>query len=205
MDQRLAAACLVLGIIGAASVAAGQAAAPPVTEPETLYVVPRQTLPLLGLPQLGAPVVASVATGDPLAVIARQGDFVQLRTAAGAIGWARGANLTAEPPGPPADLAAENKGLSQQVTTLDAQVRAFQDENAQLRQRLAGVEAELALQTRAVPLTPAGVFGLVRRLAVEPATWIALGGLLLAMLFAFRAGVAHRNRSIRHRFGGLDL
>jgi hypothetical protein len=191
--------------VGATPTVAAQPVAPPSAAPETLFVAPRQTLPLLGQPQLGAPVVASVATGDELALVARQGDFVQVRTASGTVGWARGANLTAERPGPPADLAAENEGLTRQVTTLDAQVRAFQDENAQLRQRLAGVEAELAQHTRAVPLTPAGVFGFAKRLAVEPATWIALGGLLLALLFAFRAGVAHRNQSIRQRFGGLDL
>lgn len=205
MDQRLAAACLALCVIGAATDAAAQAVAPPVAATETLFVAPRQSLPLLALPQLGAPVVASIATGDALGVVARQGDFVQVRTAAGVLGWARSANLVAEPPGPPADLAAENEGLTRQVTTLDAQVRAFQDENAQLRQRLAGVEAELAQHTRAVPLTPAGLFAVVKRLAVEPATWIALGAVLLALLFAFRAGVAHRNKSIRQRFGGLDL
>jgi hypothetical protein len=54
-------------------------------------------------------------------------------------------------------------------------------------------------------LTPAGVFGVIKRLALEPTTWIALGVLALALLFAFRAGVAHRNQSIRQRFGGLDL
>lgn len=205
MDQRLAAACLALCVFGSASGAATQAVAPPAAAPETLFVAPRQSLPLLALPQLGAPVVASVATGDALGVVARQGDFVQVRTAAGVLGWARSTALVADPPGPPADLAAENEGLTRQVTTLDAQVRAFQDENAQLRQRLAGVEAELAQHTRAVPLTPAGVFGVAKRLAVEPATWIALGALLLALLSAFRAGVAHRNKSIRQRFGGLDL
>ena len=174
-------------------------------KPETLWVAPRQTLPLLGLPQLGAPVVASVATGDPLTVLARQGEFAQVRTAAGAIGWARTTNLSAESPAPPADLAADNARLAQQVTTLDAQVRAFQDESAQLRQRLAAAEAEVAQLTRAVPLTPAGVLGLLRRLALEPSTWIALGSLLLALLIAFRAGVSHRDESIRRRFGGLDL
>lgn len=203
MTQRLVAACLAL----CASVVAAQAPAPAATPApaETLWVAPRQALPLYGAPQPGAAVVASVATGDALTVLARQGDFVQARTSAGTVGWARQTGLTADPPAPPSELAAENKALAQQVTTLDAQVRAFQDENAQLRQRLGAVEAELALHTRAVPLTPAGVFGLVKRLAFEPTTWIALGGLLLALLFAFRAGVAHRNQSIRQRFGGLDL
>ena len=201
MDQRLAAACLAL-CLGATAV---EAADPATAPTETLWVAPRQSLPLLGLPQLGAPVVVNVGTGDALAVLARQGDYVQLRTAAGAVGWARGSALTADPPAPPADLAAENAKLAQQVTTLDAQVRAFQDENAQLRQRLDGVESELAQHTRAMPLTPAGVFGVVKRAAVEPATWIVALALLLALLFAFRAGVAHRNDSIRQRFGGLDL
>lgn len=209
MDQRLAAACLAFCASVAAPGAAAQPVAPPVAatapQPETLWVAPRQSLPLLGLPQLGSPVVVSVDTGEGLTVVARQGDFVQVRTAAGAVGWARSSALTAEPPAPPADLAAEKAQLAQQVTTLDAQVRAFQDENVQLRQRLDGVEAELAQHTRAVPLTPAGVFGLVKRLAVEPTTWIAVAALLLALLVAFRAGVAHRDDSIRQRFGGLDL
>lgn len=205
MHQRLAAVCLALCAAAPLAAAEPAPAPAPAASPETLWVAPRTTLPLLGLPQLGSPVVVSVGTGDALAVIARQGDFVQVRTAAGAIGWARSSNLTAEPPAPPADLAAENARLAQQVTTLDAQVRAFQDENGQLHQRLEGAEAELAQLTRAVPLTPAGVFGLLKRLAVEPETWIALASLLLALLFAFRAGVNHRNKSIRQRFGGLDL
>jgi len=205
MPKRLAAACIAtcLATCLAGSVLAAPAVAPkPV---ESLWVAPRQSLPLLGLPQLGAPVVVSVDTGDELAVLARQGDYVQLRTAAGAVGWARSSSLTAEPPAPAGGLAAENAQLAQQVTTLDAQVRAFQDENAQMRLRLEGAEAELARMTRVVPLTPAGVFGFVKRQAVEPATWIALLVLVLALLSAFRAGVSHRNDSIRQRFGGLDL
>jgi hypothetical protein len=204
MDQRLAVACLALCLSGAA-LAGTAPPATAATTPETLWVAPRQTLPLLALPQLGAPVVASVGTGDALTVLGRQGDFVQLRTAAGVVGWSRSSALIADPPAPPADLAADNARLAQQVTTLDAQVRAFQDENAQLRRQLDGVENELALHTRVVPLTPAGVFGFIKRQAVEPATWIAALVLLLALLFAFRAGVAHRNDSIRQRFGGLDL
>lgn len=205
MNQRLVAACLALCAISTAPAAWAQTTAPIPAASETLWVAPRQTLPLLSQPQLGSPSIAAITTGEALTVVARQGDFVQLRTAAGAIGWVRSTLLTSESPAPPADLAAENARLAQQVTTLDAQVRAFQDESAQLRLRLTVVETELALQTRTVPLTPAGVFGVIKRLAVESTTWIVLGSLLLALLIAFRIGVAHRNESIRQRFGGLDL
>ena len=189
-------ACLALCLVAHAA-----ASAPT----ETVFVTPRQALPLLNLPQVGSSSAGTVATGDALTVVLRQGEFVQVRTGAGATGWVRATNLTSESPLPPPDLAADNARLTQQVTTLDAQVRAFQDENAQLHQRLAAVEAELALHTRAVPLTPAGVFGFIRRSAVVPETWIALSALLLVLALAFRFGVAHRNQSIRQRFGGLDL
>jgi len=197
---------LALSIALAADAGTPPAGAPPsATPPEIAYVAPRQVLTLLSQPHSGATAIGSVASGDALTVSARQGDFVQVRSAGGTSGWVRGANLTADAPTTPSQLEADNARLAEQVTTLDAQVRAFQDESAQLRTRLDAAETELAVHTRAVPLTPAGLFGRVRRLAMEPAAWIGLGALALALALAFRAGLAHRDESIRRRFGGLDL
>jgi Bacterial SH3 domain len=178
------------------------AAAP---SPTTVWVSPRQTLALLNQPASGAASGLTVASGDPLTVLAQQGDYVQVRTEAGASGWIRRGNLSDAAPEPPADLKAANALLEEQVRTLDAQVRAFQDESAQLRNRMQALETELAARTRPVPLTAAGLWGVVQRLAADPRAWGALAALVLALLIAFRFGVEHRNRAIRERLGGLDL
>lgn len=179
--------------------------APPPATPTTAWVSPRQTLALLSQPASGAMTGLTVASGDPLTVLAQQGDYVQVRTESGASGWIRRSNLSDTAPEPPADLKAENAQLEEQVRTLDAQVRAFQDESVQLRNRMQALETELAARTRPVPLTAAGLWGFVQRLATDPRAWGALAALLLALLLAFRAGVEHRNRAIRDRLGGLDL
>ena len=173
--------------------------------PTTVWVSPRQTLALLNQPASGSMTGLTVASGDALTVLAQQGDYVQVRTETGASGWIRRSNLSDAAPEPPADLKAANAQLEEQVRTLDAQVRAFQDESAQLRNRMLGLETELAARTRPVPLTAAGLWGFVRRLAADPHAWGVLAALVLALLVAFRFGVEHRNQAIRDRLGGLDL
>jgi len=175
------------------------------TPPPTVFVAPRQSLPLLSQPLPNAPSVGTVSTDEPLVLLAEQGEFVSVRTASGVSGWLRRATLTADAPRPPSELAADNAQLSEQVGTLEAQVQAFQDENAQLRARMQGLDAELAVRTRPVPMTAAGLAGFALRQLADPYTWAALGLLVLALLVAFRAGIEHRNRSIRARLGGLDL
>lgn len=198
--RRLVAPALALAL----TLASG-AATPPAATSTTVYLAQRQVLPLLSQPQPGSPTSGTIGSGDALTEITRLGEWVQVRASNGADGWIRSINLTTEAPTLPSQLEVENAQLVQQVTTLDAQLRAFQAESAQLRTRLDAVEAELAVHSRAMPLTPAGVYGLVRRLAVEPTTWISCAALLLALALAFRRGVAHRDESIRRRFGGLDL
>lgn len=173
--------------------------------PATVWVSPRQTLALLNQPNAGALPGLTVASGDALTVLAQQGEFLQVRTETGASGWIRRSNLSETAPEPTADLAADNARLEEQARTLDAQVRAFQEESAQLRTRMQSLETELAARTRPVPLTAAGLWSLVQRLAVDPRAWGALGAMLLALLIAFRAGIERRNQAIRDRLGGLDL
>lgn len=186
-----------------AAAAIAQDVAPPTAT--TVWVSPRQTLALLNQPAAGAAGGLTVASGDPLTVLAQQGEFVQVRTEAGASGWIRRSNLSENAPEPPADLVTANALLEEQVRTLDAQVRAFQDESGQLRTRMQALEAELAARTRPVPLTAAGVWAYVQRLAIDPRAWGALAALLLALLIAFRLGIERRNQAIRDRLGGLDL
>lgn len=186
-----------------AAAAVGQDASPPTAT--TVWVSPRQTLALLNQPAAGATSGLTVASGEPLSVLAQQGEFVQVRTEAGASGWVRRSNLSETAPEPPADLVTANALLEEQVRTLDAQVRAFQDESAQLRTRMQALEAELAARTRPVPLTAAGLWGFIQRLATDPRAWGALAALLLALLIAFRLGIERRNQAIRERLGGLDL
>ena len=91
---------------------------------ETLWVASRQTLPLLSQPQLGSPGVAAVTTGDALTVLGRQGDFVQLRTASGAIGWIRSALLTAGCHAPP-DAHRANLFAKLQAESLAQLIRHY--------------------------------------------------------------------------------
>jgi hypothetical protein len=194
-------------LVATALLALGAAAQPsaPAPTPTTVWVSPRQSLPLSNQPAPGAMTGLTVESGDALTVVAQQGDYLQVRTAAGGSGWVRRGNVTEVAPAPPSDLAVENAKLADQVLTLDAQVRAFQDESAQLRTRMQALETELAVRTRPVPLTAAGVWSFVQRLAFDPRAWVAFGVLLLALLLAFRAGIERRNRAIRERLGGLDL
>lgn len=197
---------LVVLLAAAAIAQNAPSTAPAVAPPSTtVWVSPRQTLALLNQPAPGAASGLTVASGDPLTVAAQQGDYVQVRTETGASGWIRRSNLSDAAPEPPADLKAANALLEEQVRTLDAQVRAFQDESAQLRNRMQALETELAARTRPVPLTAAGVWAFVQRLAADPRAWGALAALVLALLIAFRFGVEHRNQAIRDRLGGLDL
>ncbi len=198
---------LPLALLLATTVAIAQSApspAPPAA-PTTVWVSPRQTLALLNQPAVGSMPGLTVASSDPLTVLAQQGDFLQVRTEAGATGWIRRSNLSEAAPESSVDLKAANAQLEEQVRTLDAQLRAFQDESAQLRNRMQALEVELAARTRPVPLTAAGVWAYVQRLAIDPRAWGALAALLLALLLAFRFGVEHRNQAIRERLGGLDL
>jgi hypothetical protein len=199
---------LTIVLLAAQALAAAAAPAPgaaPSTAPPTLYVAPRQSVQLLSQPQPNAPSQGTVSTDEPLAQLAEQGEFVSVRTVGGTVGWVRRSALTSDEPRPPSALAADNARLTEQVGTLEAQVQAFQDENAQLRARMQSVEATLALHTRPVPLTAAGITGFVLRMLADPYAWAALGALLLALLVAFRAGIEHRNKGIRERLGGLDL
>ena len=201
---RLAPLAMLLAVAAIAS-AQDAPASGAASTPTTVWVSPRQMLSLLNQPAAGAASGLTVASGDPLTVLAQQGDYLQVRTEAGATGWIRGSNLSETAPEPPADLVTENARLDEQVRTLDAQVRAFQDESAQLRIRMQALEAELAARTRPVPLTAAGLWGFVQRLAADPRAWGALAALLLALLVAFRLGIERRNQAIRDRLGGLDL
>ncbi len=198
---------LSLAVLLAAAAALAQSAPAPATPstPTTVWVSPRQTLSLFNQPAAGSMTGLTVASGDPLTVLAQQGDYLQVRTETGASGWIRRSNLSEAAPEPPADLVAANAQLEEQVRTLDAQLRAFQDESVQLRNRMQALEVELAARTRPVPLTAAGVWAYVQRLAADPRAWGALAALVLALLIAFRFGVEHRNQAIRERLGGLDL
>jgi len=207
MTPRLRLAPIVL-LLAASAPAWGAIAAPVATltpAPATVWVSPRQTLPLLNQPAPGATPGLTVASGDALTVLAQQGEFLQVRTETGASGWIKRSNLSETAPAPTADLVAENARLEEQLRTFDAQVRAFQEESAQLRTRMQALETELTARTRPVPLTAAGVWSLVQRLAIDPRAWAAFGALLLALLLAFRFGIEHRNQGIRNRLGGLDL
>lgn len=204
-DRHLLPRLLPLAVLLAAAAALAQSASPSAPLAATVWVAPRQTLPLLTQPALGALTGLTVASGDPLTVLAQQGEYLQVRTATGASGWIRRSNLSDAAPEPPADLVAANAQLEQQVRTLDAQVRAFQDESANLRNRMQALETELAARTRPVPLTAAGLWGYGQRLATDPRAWGALATLLLALLVAFRLGIERRNQAIRDRLGGLDL
>jgi hypothetical protein len=212
LPSRLAPLTVLLAALAAATVAFPAAAASVVAAtpamapaPATVWVSPRQTIALLNQPVAGAMPGLTVASGDALTVLTQQGEFLQVRTETGASGWIKRSHLSETAPTPAADLTAENARLDEQVRTLDAQLRAFQEESLQLRNRMRSLEAELAAATRPVPLTASGLWGLVQRLAVDARAWGALGILLLALLLAFRAGVEHRNKDIRARLGGLDL
>jgi hypothetical protein len=185
------------------------AAAPPAfagETAETVYLAPRQTLPLLAAPQLGATSGRTISTGDALTVLGRQAEFVQVRTPDGAVGWVRAGNLTDEgPPRPDSAIAAENRELAAQVDTLDAQIRAFQAENSALRGRLMQLETEHAAATRPMPLTALGLRDFLLRLLVSPSFWAWMTCAALAVFAAFMLGVRWRNGKIRERLGGLDL
>jgi len=197
---------VLLACASTATAATVVAATPAVAPaPATVWVSPRQTIALLNQPAAGALPGLTVASGDALTVLTQQGEFLQVRTEAGASGWIKRSNLSETAPEPAADLVAEKARLDEQVRTLDAQLRAFQEESVQLRNRMVALEAELAAVTRPVPLTASGVWGLVQRLAVDARAWGVFGILLLLLLLAFRAGVEHRNKDIRARLGGLDL
>lgn len=172
---------------------------------DTVYLAPRQTLPLLAQPALGTTTGRSVSTEDALLVVARQGEFLQVRTPDGALGWVRTVNTTTSAPRSETAARAENAELANQVRTLDEQIRAFQAENAALRVRLMQLEGELAVLTRPVPMTLSGVRDFLLRLIMDGRFWLGLGALLVALLLAFLGGVRWRNRRIRDRFGGLDL
>lgn len=193
------------GAASAATVVPAAEAATLTPAPATVWVSPRQTIALLSQPALGALAGPAVASGDALTVLAQQGEFLQVRTEAGASGWIRRRDLSDTAPTPGSDVLEEAARLQEQVRTLDAQLRAFQAENQQLRERMQAADAELAARTRPVPLTVAGVWAYAQRLAAEPSAWTALAVLLLLLLAAFRYGIEHRNRSIRDRLGGLDL
>lgn len=198
-------ALLTAGAASAASVAPAAETATLTPAPATVWVSPRQTIALLSQPAVGALAGPTVASGDALTVLSQQGEFLQVRTEAGASGWIRRRDLSDSAPAPSADQVEENARLQEQVRTLDAQLQAFQAENQQLRERMQAADAELAARTRPVPLTVAGVWAYAQRLAAEPSAWTALAVLLLMLLAAFRYGIEHRNRSIRDRLGGLDL
>jgi hypothetical protein len=193
-----------LGLFGLLSLAAGITHA---GEPaaETLYLAPRHSLPLLIQPRLGTPSARNITTDESLLVVARQGEFVQVRTPDGEMGWVRVSQLTTQAPRSDDAIRAENAELVVQARTLDAQVRAFQEENVSLRARLGQVEAELAVMTRPVPLTLQGISDLALRLLVDLRFWTGLALVVLGLVLAFVAGVRWRNQRIRERLGGLDL
>lgn len=183
------------------------AGVPPATSAsgETVYVAPRQTVPLLAAPQLGATTGRTVTTAEQLTIVARQGDFVQVRAADGALGWIRASNLSDTAPRPESAVQAENRELAQQVSTLDAQIRAFQEENVALRARLAELQYEYSTVTRPMPLTLDGVLKTLRRWLVDGRFWAVLALFAVSTVGAFKFGVRWRNEKIRERLGGLDL
>jgi len=190
---RLPGACAALLVLGAATAARAQA-------PDTEYVIEQLSVSVAAQPDGSGDRIATLRSGDAVQVIEHQEDRAHVRLASGAEGWVKASYLTAGPP-------------------LRLQLQQRTHELEELKQRLAGVEGELA-QARAHPAVtaaaPAAEASVEPRVADAPLFsgmgesfrpgWAWLIAVALAALGAgFLLGWRVLDRRIRRKYGGLRI
>ena len=144
--------------------------APPAQAATTVYVSDQLEVPLYDLAGDEGKVVRHVAVGDPLEVVQRDGELVQVRAPGGELGWIAVELVAAEKPprmrlleveAERAELRAELRevegklsaagvaGVSNPVPGMEEELSGLRQENAALRARIEAASA--ALDGRAVP------------------------------------------------------
>lgn len=144
-----------------------------------------------------------VTTGARLEVLARSGNFVQVRTVNGVEGWVNAAYLSKDKPARLlleeleaelqalrtrlADLQGQLGGSQQQVLSLGQQVETMVNNEVELQQQIVGYRAELALEDKDL-------------------SWLyqALAGIFLFLLGIY-LGVKWYRHSVSERMGGLEI
>ena len=144
--------------------------APAAQAEKTVYVSDRLEVPLYDLAGEEGTVVRHVSVGDPLEVVQRDGELVQVRAPGGELGWIALELIAAEKPprvrlmeleAERAELRAELReaqgklsaagvsGVASPVPAMEDELTALREENAALRGRIESASA--ALSGRALP------------------------------------------------------
>jgi SH3-like domain-containing protein len=195
---------------GAMAMAAPGATAPPAAASESLYVIEQLVVNVNSAPDSSGERIATVRSGDRVAVIERLRDQVHVRLANGTEGWIRASYLSADEPLRPRLVAREA-------------------ELVQLRAELTRVQGELAAAHASTPAAPArpgrsttvaagasaaeeaaaasqGLFFTSRSVEPHRLVWPwVLGGSLLSLALGLALGVVLLDRHIRRKFGGLRI
>ena len=189
---------------GTMAMAAPGATAPPAAASESLYVIEQLVINVNSAPDSSGKRIATVRSGDRVAVIERLRDQVHVRLANGTEGWIRASYLSADEPLRPR-LAAREAELVQ----LRAELTRVQGELDTLHASTPAAPARPAAGTGAAEEAAAASQGLLfASRSVEPhrAVWPwVLGGSLLSLALGLALGVALLDRHIRRKFGGLRI
>jgi hypothetical protein len=178
---------------------------------ETLYVIEQLVVNVNSAPDATGERVANIKSGDPVEVLDRQGDQIQVHLANGTEGWVRKSYLSAEEPARMrlGERTAEVAKLKQDVTRLEGELAAAKTP--------ATPPGSAPTLTAAAPPTTAES-GAAEQPAHEPPYFMtppdsparpvwhwALGSFVVALGLGFALGWQMLDRRIRRKYGGLRI
>jgi len=206
----LAAAMLAAATCASAATPAAPAAAAASAAPaESLYVIEQLVINVNSAPDASGERIATVKSGERVAVIERLRDQVHVRLANGVEGWIRASYLSADEPLRPRLVAreAELSELRGELTRLQGELEAARTGKPAATASAANSSAATGV-TSAEDTAVAAPPALFAPRALPPAqrlwTWV-LGASLVSLLLGVALGVALLDRHIRRKYGGLRI
>jgi hypothetical protein len=195
---------------GLASFLLAGLALPALLHAEPRYVIEQLVVNVMSAPDESGERVATLKSGDRVEMLERTGDVVHVRLASGREGWIRASYLSAEEPLRVrlAQREAEVARLSEEVSALQAQLRAPQAPPPATNAAAAGGTASAAAPHPATDDAAAGGAGVLFSGGEERARpswpWM-LAAALIAFGAGFGLGALMLDRHIRRKYGGLRI
>jgi len=148
---------------------------------QDLYVTDRVAVPLYAKPDARSKVVSLTFSGLPVTRLAREGEFIKVKTLAGASGWLKASRLISKPDNDSQSLRADQKRIAVKLEQVQKQLASSIDQQLQMQKPKA----------RSKPNSPS----------------ILLLGLsaLLLLAIGFISGVAWWDWLQRKRHGGFRV